>query len=96
MPCIPALVVLVMYVIARMYLGKWTQPIVPAAAFLVLLSGPGNIMAQMACTMPVGLMAILGSFVLFGFGTIAALTRSRWHKAPAPAKTDKLSPPVAL
>jgi len=80
MPLIPALLVLAVYAVAQIRRGKWTQPIVPAAAILVLLSGPGNALAQIIYTMPVGMMAVTGSFVLFGCGTAAALTRGWWHR----------------
>jgi len=30
--------------------------------------------------MPAGILAVIGSFLLFGFGTAAALTRHVWHK----------------
>jgi hypothetical protein len=80
MPLIPALLVLAVYVVAQMRQGKWTQPIVPAAAILTLLSGPGNALGQIIYAMPVGMMAVVGSFVLFGCGTAAALTRGSWHR----------------
>lgn len=96
MPCIAAGIVLAVYIAFQMYRGRWTHPIIPAAAVLVALSGPGNDFAQFAFTMPAGLMAVLGSFALFGLGTVAALTRSRWHKSHSDTNADKLSPEPRL
>ncbi len=96
MPCIAAVVVLAVYLIMQIRRGRWTHPVIPAAAILAMLSGPGNDFAQFAYTMPAGLMAVVGSFVLFGFGTVAALTRSRWHKPHTNGSTDKLSPGARL
>jgi hypothetical protein len=31
-------------------------------------------------TTPAGVLAVIGSFVLFALGTVAALTKHRWHK----------------
>ena len=96
MPWIAGSVVLTVYIIVQLRRGHWAQPIVPAAAILVILSGPGNASAQIAYTMPTGLMAVGGSFLLFGLGTLAALTRNYWHKPPTNGNADKLSPGTRL
>jgi hypothetical protein len=38
-------------------------------------------MADSLRAMSVGLLAFIGSFLLFGLGTAAALTRPYWHKS---------------
>ena len=80
MPLIPGLVVLGVYCACQIHRGQWNQFTVPAAAMLVVLSGPASATVEGACATPVGLLAVIGSFLLFGFGTVAALTRHHWHK----------------
>ena len=96
MPWIAGGVVLAVYVMVQLRRGHWTQPLIPAAAILVILSGPGNAFAQFVYAMPAGLMAVAGSFVLFGLGTGVALTRNYWHKPHTKGETDKLSPGARL
>jgi len=86
MPFIPGVVVLGIYFACQIRRGHWDKFAVPAAATLVILSGPGNIIMDGVRSMPVGLLAVIGSFLLLGFGTAAALTRHHWHKSePEPA-----------
>lgn len=80
MPCISGMIVLGSYCAMQVLHGKWTHFSVPVAATLVILSGPCSVAADGVWTMPVGLLAVIGSFLLFGFGTVAALTRQYWHK----------------
>jgi hypothetical protein len=79
MVCIAAAVVLGVYLAARCFRGSWGQVVVPAAAMLSMLSGPGNRGVDTLHSMPAGLLAVIGSFLLFGLGTLAALTKHRWH-----------------
>src|SRR6185369_2423110 len=83
MPCIPGVLVLGIYLAAQMLRGKWNHFSIPVAATLVILSGPGSAAADSVRTMPAGILAVIGSFLLFGFGTAAALTRHVWHKQEA-------------
>ena len=83
MPCIPGLMVLGTYLAAQKLRGKWSHFSIPVAATLVILSGPGNAAADGLRTMPAGILAVIASFLLFGFGTAAALTRHVWHKHEA-------------
>jgi hypothetical protein len=53
---------------------------VPAAAVLAMLSGPTGSTTSTLHSVPVGLMAVIGSFLLFGLGTLAALTKHRWNR----------------
>lgn len=80
MPCIPALLVLTICLAAKI-LGKVPCHLaVLTASALVMGSGPGSAVADGMRSMPVGLLAVLGSLLLFGFGTAAALTRHLWHR----------------
>ncbi len=80
MPCIPGLLVLAAYVVTQKLAGKWHYPVIPAAAVLVTVSGPGITVTDHLISLPAGLLAVAGSFLLFGLGTVVALTRSHWHK----------------
>jgi hypothetical protein len=83
MACVIAALVLGIFLASRLYSGHWGPSVVPIAALLVMLSGPGNFAAGKLQSTPIGVLAVIGSFVLFGLGTVAALTRHRWHNADA-------------
>lgn len=59
---------------------RWSPWVVPGAAVLVALCGPAKFALQQLQTTPIGVTAILGSFLLFALGTALALTKHRWHK----------------
>jgi hypothetical protein len=59
---------------------KWAPLTVPVAGVLAALCSPVNLAAVQLQTTPVGIVAIIASFLLFGAGTVAALTRHHWHK----------------
>jgi hypothetical protein len=80
MPFVPGLVVLGACVIYRLRHGLWGSPAVPVAAMLVIMSGPTSAAVDGIRTAPVGLLAVIGSFLLLGIGTMTALTRHLWHK----------------
>jgi hypothetical protein len=80
MPIFPGVVVLgISFACQPCRLG-WQKATVPVAALLVILSGPCHGAAESVRAMPVGLIAVIGSFLFFGFGTVAALTRRHWRK----------------
>ena len=68
------------YLACRFVSGNWGSRFVPVAAGLVMVSGPSRWMAGTVQTMPTGLLAVAGSFVLFGLGTLAALHKHRWTR----------------
>jgi hypothetical protein len=74
-----AAITLAACVAVRLFTGKWSPRTVPIAAALVLLIGPTGKLQ----TASVGPLATAGSFVLFGVGTLAALTKHRWNKKGA-------------
>jgi hypothetical protein len=79
MPLIPGMAVLGIYCVCLPCRGIWRLFAVPAAAMLVILSGPCSaIVAELRAT-PAGLMAVFASFLFLGLGTVAALTRHLWH-----------------
>src|ERR1017187_9562221 len=72
--------VLGFYLLSRWLTGHWGSPVVPAAAVLAMLSGPTGSTTGNLHSAPAGLMAVIGSFLLFGLGTLAALTKHRWNR----------------
>ncbi|HEY4416052.1 MAG TPA: hypothetical protein VGO57_10195 [Verrucomicrobiae bacterium] len=82
--CIPGTVVLIIYLVVQRRRGDWQHLNVAIAATIVIFSGPAIAAVNSVQTMPTGLLAVIGSFLLFGFGTAAALTKNHWHK-PDPA-----------
>ena len=87
-----ALPVLCGYLAARWFRGSWGPWVIPSAAGLVLLTGPSNFAVGQATSIPVGLMAVIGSFLLFGVGTLVAITRHRWGQFKVP-KSRELNQP---
>jgi hypothetical protein len=81
MPCIPGAIVLGAYLISGLLRGRWDSFILPAASIMTVLSGPGNALIVLLERAPAGLLAVIGSFLLFAFGTAAALTKNRWHRS---------------
>ena len=58
----------------------WSPVVVPFAAASVALCSPANFACVKLQTAPVGVIAIVASFLLFAAGTAAALTKHRWHR----------------
>ena len=76
----PAVVLLAIYVVARLVTRRWSSLDLPLAAAAVILAGPAKLLAQVAFQAPIGMLAIAASFLLFAAGTAAALTRHLWHR----------------
>ena len=72
--------VLAFYLLSRWLTGHWGSLVVPAAAVLAMLSGPTGSTTGSLYSVPAGLMAVIGSSLLFGLGTLAALTKHRWNR----------------
>jgi hypothetical protein len=73
--------VLASYGLHRWATGNWATRVVPISAAVVFLSAPGTQFAGRLKHTEPGYLAVAGSFVLFGLGTIAAFTRKRWSKS---------------
>jgi len=78
-----AVLVFAYYAGVRLVTGLWAARIFPASAAVSLLAGTVNYLLCKLIATPFGLLAILGSFLLFGVGTLVALTKPRWHRSPA-------------
>jgi hypothetical protein len=76
--CALAAPVLAVCVVLRWLKGQWIQVAIPLASVVVLLSAPGHAAASHLQSAPAGLLAVAGSFALFGLGTLGALTKHRW------------------
>ena len=79
MPFIPGVVVLAFYCVLLPCRGVWRLFAIPASALAVVLSGPCCLAVDRLCSLPVGLLAVIASFLFLGLGTVAALTREFWH-----------------
>jgi hypothetical protein len=53
--------------------------VVPIVAVMVATCHPVNFTVAKLQTTPTGVAAIIASFLLFAIGTVAALTKHRWH-----------------
>lgn len=62
----------------------WSPAVLPVAAALVALCSPVNFACAKLQATPVGVIAIVASFMLFAAGTAAALTKHRWHPTRQP------------
>jgi hypothetical protein len=79
-----ASVLIAVSVAMRLWRGAWLKPAVPIAATTVLMLHPFLVTTDMLRSFPTGLLAVVGSFLLFGLGTVAALTKSRWLRSATP------------
>jgi len=81
-----AVLILFFYGLLGVVTGQWGARVVPAGAALSFLAAPANSFFDLMRASPLGLVAVLGSFALFGLGTLAALTKHRWHPVAAPQR----------
>lgn len=64
--------------------SNWKPLALPVAAGLVALCHPAHFLILKTQVAPAGVLYLVGSFALFGLGTLAALTKHRWHKHSQP------------
>jgi len=76
--------VLLIWTIRGLIWKNWRQLTLPIAAGLVTLCLPTNLVITKTQSAPAGVLYVVGSFALFGIGTLAALTKHRWHKHSQP------------
>lgn len=74
-----SLTVLFIGILAQWIAGYRVSRVVVASALVSLLATPANYLVDKIRSSPTGLLAVVGSFLLFGLGTAAALTRSSWN-----------------
>lgn len=75
---------LLIWTIRGLIWKNWQQLTLPITAGLVMLCLPTNLAIVKTQSAPAGVLYVVGSFALFGLGTLAALTKHRWHKHPQP------------
>jgi hypothetical protein len=90
MTCATGGALLAGYVTIQFFRGRRDHFILPATSLLLLVSGPGDAFFAVLRGTSGGLLAVIGSFLLFAFGTIAALTKHRWHSS---RNSTHLNPP---
>jgi hypothetical protein len=73
-----ALPVLALYLTFRWLQGRWGPLPVALASVVVLIAAPIQMATTQLQSAPGGVLAVIGSFVLFGVGTLAAITKPRW------------------
>jgi hypothetical protein len=88
--------VLGVYFAVRGFGGKWGPIVIPLAAVLTMLAAPSHFTAGKLQAAPVGLLAVASSFILFGLGTLAALTKHRWHSAEGGTKKEPASERIIM
>ncbi|HYG22048.1 MAG TPA: hypothetical protein VEH04_04635 [Verrucomicrobiae bacterium] len=81
MTCTFSIVVVIACAVVRIFRGRWEFQILLTSAVLVGLAGPGHVLVGVMRSAPGGMLAILGSFLLFAIGTGAALIKHRWHES---------------
>lgn len=88
-PSLLALPLLAVVGVRRILFGKASHWAVGACAALVGLCFPLCSLGRMASVVPQGVLAVLGSFLLFGIGTGLALLKSRKTAHPAAALVSR-------
>jgi hypothetical protein len=78
-----AVAILAGYFLFRWLRGYYPPVVLLAAASICLLAVPIQLAIRVFRASPVGLLSIMGSFVLFGAGTILAMNKHRWQQALA-------------
>ncbi len=73
-----AMPLLAVWALHRLLTGNWGPVAIPVGSALVMLVGPGDFSVAHVQTLPAGVLAVVGSFLLFGLGTLAAVTKHRW------------------
>lgn len=71
------------YVVARVVVGKWGPRIIPIAASLTLIVLPCRVGIGLVQKASIGLIALVGSVLLFVAGTALAWTKEKWHRTEA-------------
>ncbi len=69
--------VLGIYAGARLLLGEWGPPMIAYSAVAVVCWGPLYLGGRSLLRAPDGLLTLLGSFALFGLGTLVAFRKAR-------------------
>jgi hypothetical protein len=74
-------IVLAVYLIQAVIFRRWTLQILPISALFVLLSKPAVILGNWLNRETPGMLAVVGSFLLFALGSIAAFSKPKWWRS---------------
>jgi len=70
----------VIYCVTRVILGQWGPRVIIFSGLAVTASAPASLALRWLFRAPDGVLMLLGSFALFGLGTVAALMKKRWMR----------------
>jgi len=76
--------VLLVYTLRGLLRRRWDPLVLPIAIGLIAICSPTHFVFLKTQAAPVGVLYVVGSFALFGLGTLVALTKHRWHKNHQP------------
>jgi hypothetical protein len=80
-----AVVLLAVYLFQAIIFRRWRHRILPIIASLILLSEPGAFVERWLNGETPGMLAVVGSFLLFVLGSIAAFSKPKWWR-PGPTR----------
>lgn len=80
-PIVVGASVATLYILRGLLFKSWQPVAIAIAAGLTALCPPLDYAATKISGAPAGVLYVVASFLLFGVGTLAALTKHRWHKA---------------
>ena len=69
---------LTIYLLRALIYRRWNHRLLPTGATLVLLSEPATILGSWLDRETPGMLAVVGSFLLFALGSIAAFSKPKW------------------
>ena len=75
-----AVAVIAVYIAIRCIFGFWASRVILGSAVGVLFGELLLKSLELVKTTPPGVIALVGSFILFAAGTVAALTREKWNR----------------
>jgi hypothetical protein len=82
-----AVVLLAVYLFQAIIFRRWRHRILPIIASLILLSEPGAFVGRWLNGETPGMLAVVGSFLLFVLGSIAAFSKPKWWR-PGPTRAS--------
>ena len=76
--CLVSVPVRAVWFVFRWARGQWGPVAILLASLAVIVSAPSHTAVVHLQSTPSGLLAVIASFVLFGLGTLGAITKHRW------------------
>jgi len=88
MPCTTGALVIAAYCLYEVHRKYWSQFTVPAAALVVMVTGPCTAAVNTVLNAPVYQLAVAASFACLAIGTGTALSRHLWHRHELETHTE--------